>query len=105
MTETDLKMPPFSIIPKHTAEEIDGNDLVLSKDEMGNVLIHFIDLIGRLWVLPLNDCIVIRNTPTQRDLDNFIRLKFEAEQSHKDYDERINNPPKKPVKDMSIGYL
>ncbi len=103
MTETELKMPPFSIIPKHTAEEIDGNDLVMTEDARGRVFVHFIDLIGRLWMLPLDDCIVIRNTPTQRDLDNFIRLKFEAEQSHKDYENMANSPPKKPVMDMSIG--
>lgn len=103
MTESDIKMPPFSVIPKHTAEEVDANDLVMTKDARERIFVHFIDLIGRLWMLPLDDCIVIRNNPTKNDLDHFIRLKFEAEQSQEAFQKAMDEPPKKPVMDMAIG--
>jgi hypothetical protein len=72
-------LPKYSIIVKclNPSTEVGCTDLVASYDNQ-NTYLNFLDDTGRLWKGIISEFIVIRNYPTNEDLDDFYRLKNEA---------------------------
>lgn len=92
----------FSVVLRFwsTPQEIAVTDIIFCENDITKQLVcHFVDLQGRLWTdVPRSDMILIRNTPSQVDLENFVRLKYESIELEK----KFMSEPKKKVVDMNI---
>lgn len=83
--EKEIKaIPKYSIVPKfwNSPTEVAAKELVASYDASGNTHINFIDEDGRLWKGLITDFVIIKNFPDQTDMDDFFRMKKEADDMH-----------------------
>ena len=83
----DIKpISKYTIVPVfwHEPTEVAAMDIVASYDNTGKVYLNFIDEDGRLWKGGLEEFVIIKNLPTQEDIEDFQRLKKESEDSRKD---------------------
>lgn len=74
----------YNIVPKfcNPSIEVAAKEIVASYDASGNTHINFIDEDGRLWKGLINDFVIIKNLPDQTDMDDFFRMKKEADEMH-----------------------
>lgn len=75
------KPSKYSIIPIRftPTQEIGADELVGSVNKIfGRPYLNFIDTNGRLWKGAEEEFVVVRNFPTEEDLEDFARLKRET---------------------------
>lgn len=73
----------YSIVLKfwNTPQEIECVDYVHSMNKFTKrTYVEFIDTKGRLWQVPEDDCIIVRNVPDNDDKEYFERIKKETEE-------------------------
>ena len=81
--ETIKAQPKYSIVLRfwNTPQEIEVMDYVGTVNKIthkGNI--KFIDSVGRLWTVPEEDVVLIRNFPDKEDIEDFQRLQREVEE-------------------------
>lgn len=88
-TEADVSVPEkpipkYSMVPRFAGRmiEIGAIDYVASFDPTGRNHLNFIDDDGRLWKGLLDDFVIIKNFPVQEDIEDFRRLKKEADEMY-----------------------
>ncbi len=83
VTMEEQRPAKYSIIPIRFSptQEIGADELVGSANKIsGRSYLNFIDTDGRLWKGAEEEFVVVRNFPTEEDLEDFARLKKETAQ-------------------------
>ncbi len=84
--------PKYAIVLRiwNTPQEIEVMDYVGTINKVTHqVYIKFIDSAGRLWTVPEGDVIIIRNSPSKEDLEEFERLKQEVDEMNKKLEKQV----------------